>query len=178
MKSTTHRLFFALWPDEDLRAGVKKNIQPYIQNHPAKIVPVNNWHVTLAFLGNVSSETKACLQQQAGLLEGKRFTLQLDQFGYFERARVAWLGCNDVPHEMAALFDKLNVALAPCGYQPDFKKFVPHMTLLRKASKGLAAQDVKPITWPVNEFVLVESVPTEPIEKGVIYNVINRWQLF
>jgi len=174
MKSTTHRLFFALWPDENVRAAIKKNIQPVLQNHPAKKVPVHNWHMTLAFLGNVSSETKACVQQQAALLKGKHFTLQLDQFGYFERARVAWLGCKQTPREMEALFDELNVVLAPCGYQPDFKKITPHLSLLRKVSVALDAQDVAPLNWSVNEFVLVESVTTE---HGASYKVINRWKL-
>lgn len=170
-----HRLFFALWPSEGVRAAIKKNIQPYIQDHPAKKVPVHNWHITLAFLGNVSSETKACVQQQVALLKEKHFTLQLDHLGYFERARVAWLGCNDVPREMQALFDELNVALAPCGYQSDFKIFTPHLTLLRKVSTALDAQDVAPLNWSVNEFVLVESVTTD---HGATYKVINRWKLF
>ena len=174
MTTTPHRLFFALWPDDNVRQMLKQRIQKQLTKHPAKKVPVHNWHMTLAFLGNVSAEAKLCAQKQANLLHGPHFTLQLDHFGYFKRARVAWLGCKDVPPEMVALFEQLNALLAPCGYASEHQTLIPHMTLLRKANKGLDALNLEPIEWRINDFVLVESQITD---RGSVYKVINRWSL-
>jgi 2'-5' RNA ligase len=173
-KEKLHRIFFALWPGDQVRAEIKKHIQPYLGKHPAKKVPLHNWHITLAFLGNVSAETKQCAQEKAAAIHAQAFEIQLDKPGFFKRARVVWLGTNDCPQALTSLVDQLNRQLAACGYQTDFKVFIPHMTLLRKAYKGLAIEEFQPITWRVNEFVLVESVTTE---KGATYEVINKWAL-
>lgn len=173
-KPASHRIFFALWPDDELRTAIKKQVQHRIDKLPAKRVPVHNWHITLAFLGNVSAETKDCVQQQAALVEADSFALTLDQVGYFKRARVAWLGCSEVPQALNNLFDGLNEALQPCGYQSEHATLIPHMTLLRKANKKPRIDEFKAVDWPVNDFVLVES---EITDRGSTYKVINRWNL-
>lgn len=173
-KPVTHRIFFALWPDEAVRKAIKKQLQHRLDKLPARRVPVHNWHITLAFLGNVTAETKACVQENAALVKAECFNLQLDQFGYFKRARVAWLGCEQTPEQLNSLYTRLSQALLPCGYTAEHQSLIPHMTLLRKASKRPRFDEFKPVEWPVNEFVLVES---QVDDRGSSYKVINRWNL-
>ncbi|MGD9385532.1 MAG: RNA 2',3'-cyclic phosphodiesterase [Thioalkalispiraceae bacterium] len=169
-----HRLFFALWPSDAVRTEIDQQIQPRIKKHPAKKVPLHNWHITLAFLGNVSPDTKQCVIEQAAQVHADHFELQLTKLGFFKRARVVWLGSEGCPSALTSLLEQLNKQLAVCGYQTDFKTFIPHMTLLRKANKGLEVNEFNAIQWPVTEFVLVESVTDK---KGAIYQVIKRWPL-
>lgn len=174
MNTATHRLFFALWPDKKLRAEIQHRIKPFISKHPAKKVPVHNWHITLAFLGNVTEEIKQCAQAKAELVQAQAFELSLDKPGFFKRAGVVWLGSKECPEALTDLVEQLNQQLAACDYQTDFKIFLPHMTLLRKAYKGFGVEEFEPINWPVNDFVLVESITDQ---KGAIYQVIDRWPL-
>jgi len=173
-KKTQHRLFFALWPSDEVRNELKKQIQPLIKQHPAKKVPPHNWHVTLAFLGNVSSEIKQCVIDQAGMCKGNSFDLELNEFGFFKRASVVWLGTKKCPDGLKELVEHLNEKLADCDYQSEFKDYTPHLTFLRKAYKPLDEFLVEPVHWQVNEFVIVESVTTD---RGARYQVINRWPL-
>jgi len=174
MHEKQHRLFFALWPNDKVRAEIKKHFQPYLNKHQAKKVPVHNWHITLAFLGNVSTQTKQCAQEKADLIHAQAFELQLDKPGFFKRASVVWLGSKACPQQLTDLIEQLNKQLAVCGYQADFEVFIPHMTLLRKAYRSLDLEEFTAINWPVKEFVLVESVTTE---QGARYEVINKWPL-
>ena len=170
----THRVFFALWPDKNVRQEMERRIKPLLINHSAKIVPVHNWHITLAFLGNVSEEVYQCIQQQADKVTGQSFLLKLDTFDYWKRPQVAWLGCETIPDELQALFSSLNEALGPCGYTPKFSKFAPHMTILRKTNSGLKEKNIAPVQWQVNEFVLVES---QTNHQGSTYNIVKKWTL-
>jgi len=53
------------------------------------------------------------------------------------------------------------------------RAYVPHITLLRDASRKPAANTLAPITWEAREFVLVESV----MAAAARYDIIRRWTL-
>jgi len=169
-----HRIFFALWPDDTTRQAIATVIKPHLLNHSAKKVPQHNWHLTLAFLGNVPQSQYDCALVQAAQVQAESFELVFDTFGYWPRPRVVWLGCTDVPAALQALVNQLNTCLAPCAYEPEHRIYTPHLTLLRKASHGIKQSEAEPMHWRVNEFVLVESVTDR---KGSIYQVVKRWPL-
>ena len=170
----THRIFFALWPDDALRQQIQQTITPHLARNNARRVPIHNWHITLAFLGNVSEQNYECALQQASEVVAQPFDLQLDQCGYWPRPRVVWLGCSTVPDSINHLVTNLNSALKPCDYKPEQRIFSPHLTLLRKANRGLDVRMIEPICWHVDHFVLVESVQTEA---GTVYEVAKGWPL-
>jgi 2'-5' RNA ligase len=169
-----HRIFFALWPDDALRQQLKQTLTPLLANHKARRVPVHNWHITLAFLGNVTQQNYECAQLRANEVVGSTFDLTLDQFGYWPRPRVVWLGSSTLPDPLHALVSNLNSALQLCDYTPEHRIYSPHLTLLRKANHGLEVDTVEPIHWHIDHFVLVESVQTK---SGSLYQVVKRWPL-
>ncbi len=169
-----HRIFFALWPDEAIRQALAAVVKPCLAGHPAKKVPPHNWHLTLAFLGNVTQAQYECALQQAARVQGETFELVFDKFGYWSRPRVVWLGCNEVPVQLQTLVEQLNINLVPCEYRPEHRIYAPHLTLLRKANHDIKIGKVAPVNWRVKEFVLVESTMTD---KGSVYQVIKRWPL-
>ena len=72
------RLFFALWPDDDARAHIARAALALRLAVDARPVPQENYHATLAFVGEVSMPQLAVLQQIAGALRVPRFTFTCD----------------------------------------------------------------------------------------------------
>ena len=173
-KTRQHRVFFALWPDDELRQLIHKQIYPLFEHPQGRKVPKQNWHITLAFLGNVSEEVYTCIQSQADKVTAEHFELTLDTIGHWSRPKVVWLGCNEKPVAVDKLFSSLNEQLSSCGYSPDYKIFQPHMTLMRKVTRKPKAFEFVPVSWHVNQFVLVES---QIDNTGSTYKVIKSWNL-
>jgi 2'-5' RNA ligase len=170
--SERQRLFFALWPSDELREALVP-LQQLKQECGGRAVPTDNVHITLNFLGNVDADTRDCLEQAASEITIPPFQLLLDRYGYWRRPRVMWLGCSDMPEPLLHLVDALNRAVEGCGLQPERRPYHAHMTLLRKA-KQAPNEPAPELDWPVSEFVLVESVS---IPGGVEYRVLRRWPL-
>lgn len=173
-ESETQRLFFALWPDAELQQAVFARIQGSMRRGGGRPVRPENFHLTLAFLGDVPAERRACLERAADTVRAAPFELELERLGYWRRARVVWLGPVERPPEPPPLVPALWQALIPCGYRPETRPFFPHLTLVRKANRGPRGQLVEPIIWRVEEFVLVAS---HLMEEGVRYEILRRWPL-
>ena len=178
----THRLFFALWPGDQVRHSVIETFSQLALNNKGRIIQPRNLHMTLHFIGSVTEDVKDCMQMAAQTVRSDPFEYYLDQFGSFRRAKILWMGCQKVSVELTQLHNKLAVALERCGYQSENRVFTPHLTLMRKYQGPLRNQMAKQsaeqvdfsIPWFVNEFVLVES---DTDKQGVIYQVIEKYPL-
>ena len=71
------RLFFALWPDDEVRAKLldKARLLPINTGHH---VPPENFHITLVFLGNVEDQAIPELTDGAEGLSIPSFRLQIN----------------------------------------------------------------------------------------------------
>lgn len=168
------RIFFALWPDDDLRqrlAGIAAAI-PLMR--PARRVPDYNLHLTLHFIGNVFRAELACLREQARQVQASRFDLRIDTSGYFGKPRVAWLGCRDVPPEFTDLHHRLGAQLRRCDYRPEARCYHPHVSVARKLQRAPVVTDFTSLDWRVDNFVLIES---QTVANGVKYGVIETYPL-
>jgi 2'-5' RNA ligase len=164
------RLFFALWPDDAVRAQIAAASRAVCK----RPVSEANLHLTLCFLGMQDEQARQCFCDAAGQVQGAPFTLLLDRYGGWVRKRIQWLGASAAPVALGELVNALNEALAACGIEAEKRPFVPHLTLSRKATNPRTGPVPEVIHWPVNDFVLVESVPTPD---GVRYVVLERWAL-
>lgn len=172
-KEKTRRIFFALWPDDDIRRRIVKTFEqsPQSKFHGRRMRP-ENIHITLHFIGNVADVKLDCLDQAAQTVSFKPFELVLDRYGHFYKARVLWMGCHETPDLLKQLYHELGTALSQCDYQPERRPYAAHLTLMRKLKKPGVFEDFIPIHWQVNHFVLVESIP---VEQGVEYKVIRKY---
>jgi RNA 2',3'-cyclic 3'-phosphodiesterase len=157
------RLFIALWPDDATRVALLR-LQPGLDGIPTR---ARNLHLTLAFLG---MQPACALPQLCAILAGvpaQALTLELDSFGYFRRARIAWAGMSDVPPALLQLERDLmqpllaghfiQQAMQHSVLQPE-SRFTPHVTLARRTSApALDAAPFAPIQWRASELALVES---------------------
>lgn len=172
----TARLFFALWPDDEVRRQlwVLSRTLGEVSRHSGKPVAVHNLHLTLAFLGAVNHAMRCCVEQAAARVEAPPFEITLDCAGYWGRPRIQWAGCEHTPAALQQLVEALNQQLGSCGYQPERREFAPHVTLRRKSRPLPRSVVVDPITWKATDFCLVQSVSAV---QGVEYRVLRRWAL-
>ena len=167
---SSRRLFFALWPDAQVRHQLAEASRQWTR-HP---VADANLHMTLQFLGARTAAELACCCEAAGKLRGEAFELQLDYLGGWAKPRVQWLGTRCIPPALLQLVDQLQTALVPCGIAPLIRRYVPHVTLSRKEKDPRVEAGLESVRWSVRDFVLAESVSTQ---RGVRYDVLQRWPL-
>ena len=168
------RLFFALWPDDKLRAYLDSTARALSLDEGARRVPASNLHVTLHFIGNVFFEEMACLQKQARRVRFDRFSFEIDCPGSFRKPRVAWLGCHNAPDELFELQLRLGRELQDCGFEPEKRPYHPHVTVARKIGSPPGDGHFEPIRWDVNGFSLIE---VQQRETGVQYRVVETYPL-
>src|SRR5256885_12417108 len=106
------RLFFALWPDDAVRAGLERWSREMHALCGGRATPPGNLHVTLAFLGAVEDERVTEVERAAGHVTARRFPLVLDRPGYWKKNRIAWAGASSIPRELDAMVAELREALS------------------------------------------------------------------
>ena len=167
------RLFFALWPDDAVRAGLARCSRDLHALCGGRITPPEKLHVTLAFLGGVEDARVAEVERAADEVVAPLASLVLDRPGYWKHNRIAWAGASVVPPELAALVSGLREALAKSRIGFDAKPFVSHVTLLRDAREPRAMPALAPVEWRLAGFALVQSVT---LPRGSRYEIRNSWK--
>jgi 2'-5' RNA ligase len=168
------RLFFALWPDDEVRAQLarwSRGLHAVCGGRPTRN---ENLHMTLAFLGSVEDARVAEIEHAAGEARSAAISFVLDQPGYWKHNRIAWAGASAVPSELNALVAELRSALTRYAIDFDSKEFVSHVTLLRDAREPKAMPVLEPIKWNLDGFALVRSVT---LPRGSRYEVLNSTPL-
>jgi 2'-5' RNA ligase len=166
------RLFFALWPDDAVRAALGAVAGSVAERAQGRAVPAAKLHLTLSFLGDVAAERVNDAIEAAKTVRGARFEVVLDTLGSFRNARVAWAGLSRMPQGLAALQSSLDRELRARGFTLEERPFSAHATLVRGIARAIAPGSMAPIAWKVGEFVLVRS------ETGRgSYAVMERWIL-
>jgi 2'-5' RNA ligase len=136
----------------------------------ARWVDSGNLHLTLRFIGEISEDVAADVDEALARLRARRFALQLAGTGVFggDRPRNLWVGAERGP-DLAALRDKIEQALTRAGLPPEPRKFTPHVTLARlhnppldQVAAFLALHSrFRPEPLSVEAFSLIASYPTK-----------------
>lgn len=145
------------------------------------------WHVTLAFLGEVSEQTLGRLAPSLESAAGRHraFTLSLAGAGSFAnpvRANVLWSGLSGDRRALADLAAAVSAAAGGAGAAPPdaYRGFTPHLTLARCR----APVDVREIVatlgrhrgpdWTVAEIYLIRSTLDGHHPR---YETLETWKL-
>lgn len=169
-----HRLFFALWPDDDFRATLAPQLAMLRPDGAGRAQSPAQWHVTLEFLGSVSSSRMAAAVEAAAAVKTGSFEVVFDTVEHWRRPEVLCLVACEVPEPLAALVAQLRAGLAARGFEPERRAFRAHLTLARKVATAVAVPSFEPIRWPARDFALVESVTDRA---GSRYLPLERWPL-
>ncbi len=169
------RLFFALWPDRAVQAALAAAAKEVASFCKGRLIPRDKLHLTLAFLGSADRAQLDALRELSGAILSPSCELVLGRLGCWQRQGIAWLGADAVPEAITRLVNMLRTVLRGAGFVPEARAFAPHVTLMRNARCRLPERlAIRPIAWPVSEFVLVRSVLNP---EGASYSIIGRWPL-
>jgi 2'-5' RNA ligase len=167
------RLFFALWPDDEVRARIAREATTAVADSGGRLIPPDNLHVTLLFLGHTPHSRLAQATAAAARVRCRGLRIAFDQIEVWARSHIVALTSSAPPVEAGELAASLRAQLA--GLAPDEEReFRPHVTLARDARRRSASRAIEPVEWKAREFVLVESNMTRT---GSTYAVRERWPL-
>jgi 2'-5' RNA ligase len=127
---------------------VASELKERLAGVPVRWVPVENIHLTLKFLGDVSLTNleilKKILRSEAG--NHLPFEISIGQLGAFpskRRPRVIWVGV-EAPQELMDLQRAIESETTRLGYSRDRREFSPHLTLGR-ISRNANSADLRQI---------------------------------
>jgi 2'-5' RNA ligase len=132
-----------------------------------KLVSQNNWHYTLAFIGQLEADKLEALKSLLSVYAwGKPFKMSIRNFGAFpslKEGKILWAGCDRGREEVTSLALTLRRQLDDMEIRYDDKPFVPHITLARmRSSKNLTrladnGKMKQEVFFDVNEIILYDS---------------------
>lgn len=129
------RLFVAVKLSESVTRKVAELAQSLTAMPDVRWVRAENLHITVRFLGETDS-TRVPLVIEAMQQAASRLPLQLraNGLGTFpnaRKARVLWVGIEDVGGKLGAIAAALEDWLSKSGFEREERAFVPHLTLAR-----------------------------------------------
>ncbi len=130
-------------------AKTSNQLQEMLNGLPIRWVPVENIHLTLKFLGDVSEQNIPRIKEiiLAEAASHQPFEISVGGFGVFpnyNRPRVIWVGV-EAPDELLNLQRRIDMETARLGYAPDQRKFNPHLTFGR-VSRNATPELIRKIT--------------------------------
>ncbi len=134
------RAFIALELPDSVRATLQSYQRQLIATGAdVKWVEAENLHVTMRFLGEISVEQFAAVDELARRIAGgtRTFDVRLSQPGAFpsiRAPRVVWMGIADGAETLSSVVRDLEVGLGTIGISGEERAFVPHVTLGRVRS--------------------------------------------
>jgi 2'-5' RNA ligase len=167
------KLFFALWPEERVRAELMV-IDGSLPPHGGRPAHPEDLHITLVFLGLVTAEQYPCVTAVADAIDSDSFSLSIDRVGYWRKPRILWCGPRETPPALGHLVSKLQLGLQECGFKPENRAYSPHVTLARKSAPVESFALERPFQWRPAEFVLAASGSGA---KPPRYRILRRWPL-
>jgi RNA 2',3'-cyclic 3'-phosphodiesterase len=167
------RLFFAAFPDDETQRLIASAAYALLVADGARSVPCENFHLTLAFAGEVSDAQAASLRT-IGSLEVPAFTVRFDAYEHWLKAEVLVLTASECPPALHELQCKLRRELTRHDLASDPRPFQPHVTIARKVLQAPVQQAMSGFLWPVTAFQLVRSVRSNTRST---YTVLGRWSL-
>ena len=169
------RAFFGLSPNAETTLAIEDWRNKAFPDLHAP-VPAANFHVTLAFLGNVSVEQLDTINYLIEEMPRSiAFNVSLNKLGYWSKPKAFWLGCQQTANEHLILAKQVHEIANMSGLLLQQQDYVAHLTLARKCKiKPPAPLVAANFHWHVDQFHLFESKSTP---QGVCYPILKSWSL-
>ena len=151
------RAFIAVEIPSSLQNTIQEStasLRKMLGNELVRWVPPQNVHLTLKFLGDVSSSNLDLIKQMltAEAAQHLCFEMQVEGIGSFpnpRRPRVIWVGLH-APAALESLQRGIESASARLGYTSEEKSFSPHLTIGR-VKQNLSAPEIHRIRVALEE---------------------------
>ncbi|MCK5314570.1 MAG: RNA 2',3'-cyclic phosphodiesterase [Anaerolineales bacterium] len=152
------RAFIAIELSPEIQDKLKhltSQLKQQLEGVPVKWVPVENIHLTLKFLGNVSITNIEVLERilEAEVSNHHPFEISVGELGAFpstRRPRVAWVKLQ-TPPDLFEIQRCIEQETARLGYAREKRSFKPHLTLGR-VSRNASFEEVRRVGEVLDSF--------------------------
>jgi 2'-5' RNA ligase len=157
------RLFFAAIPDAGVAAEIHRRagILKCAYNLLGRLIEPECLHVSLFFLGNLPEQSLQMACEAAADVRVAPFNVSLDRSVSFQGRpgnRPFVLSGDEGVRQLVSFRRMLGAAMTRRGLRRRANtNFTPHVTLLYD-TRAVEEHPVEPISWTVNEIVLIHSV--------------------
>lgn len=176
----SRRLFFAVPLPSETRKRIQQEIYPKLTlfQHGLKIVPSQNLHLTLRFLGETPKEKAAGIKEKLGELEQQSaFEIALKEIGSFHE-RILWIGIEKGKQELEKLAGIVSQKL---GLEQE--PFSAHLTIAR--NKNLSGNEWKKMVQQLEQESFEARFAAESVHliqsnlkpSGSEYQIFCEWKL-
>ncbi len=188
MNEETYRAFIALELPSEIREAIREGVKPAmgILRSLVKWVPVENMHLTLRFLGNItlemSNKLRENLHQVSSRFTSLKFKLDIPgAFPSWREPRVLWVGLVVLEGDLKLLQNEIELQAQHIGLPQEKQKFHPHITVGRVKTPSPFISN----TWknvkikPTPEFIVDKITLFKSIlnPSGAIYEVVDTFHL-
>ncbi|MEU3975283.1 RNA 2',3'-cyclic phosphodiesterase [Streptomyces bacillaris] len=132
-QAATIRVFLALAPPDDAKDELERALRPAYAAHPClRWNRIEDWHITLAFLGELPlAAVPPLMSPLSGLAARRRpLRLALRGGGHFDE-RVLWSGIDGDLEGLHRLATDVRELVRACGVSFPERPLRPHLTLAR-----------------------------------------------
>jgi len=165
----SRRLFYALWPLDELRHDVEHETRFAARHSGGRVIPARNLHITLVFLGSVPESRVPDAMACSTTIDFAPFDLTLGRVSWWERQELLCLEPTAGAEALVELVGRLQTALRRNGFAVEHRPFRPHITLAREVRRDHAFKPIRELRWQVQRIELVES-QTRP--SGSVYTLV------
>lgn len=170
MRSSTVRLFIALWPPDEVRSAIAQWQSAWTWPERASVVPSESLHVTLHFLGDVAPRSVLDLKYVLKSIPAPAFELQFGKADMWQHG-IAVLRPGNSPTLLRGLHARIGLALAEIELPVEDRPYRPHVTLARRASGATPPGQDADVRWESRSgFALVQT-----LGGGKGYEVLERF---
>ena len=139
----------------DALGQITSQLQSKLPDTPVRWVNFEKMHLTLKFLGDVSTENIGMVERILRSEAAKRQVMEIGiggigAFPKMRHPRVIWIGV-EAPSELFDLRRGIEDGVARLGYTYDKYEFTPHLTLGRISRKA-SATDVRKVGNVLHDF--------------------------
>lgn len=166
------RTFFSIAPEPDSCLAIHRWAE-LNWPHIGRLVPAQNYHLTLAFLDQTTRTQRDSIERQLHDVEPPIFDLQLDQIGYWPDSQVLWLAPGRPPEALMKLAQRCARVANNAGIKVGKRRFKPHLTLARRVLQPPPAAMLEgEFSTRIDGFALCESIRAS---SGVRYRDVAGW---
>jgi 2'-5' RNA ligase len=172
------RLFTAL----DIKPEDRKRIFSWADSYlllPAGKIAQTNYHITLAFFGDIQQQNIEPLVNQLTTLNERSslrpFLIRLDQVAFWPKTGIIWIGPSAWPQDLSRLSASHASAGTRYGARKSNRAYQPHISLTRGAQEMSPPLLAPAIELQISDVALYESQQNS--YGKVEYHPVERWHL-
>ena len=141
---------------------------------PARPVGLENFHLTIAFVGAVPAGSAERVRRIGRALKAPACELHFNAYEYWPKPEVLVAAASVIPPALQSLWDDLHRALATAGFELRVKRLRPHVTLIHRVAAEPKLPVFTPFSWLARDLCLVRS---ETDADQSLYTVVDTWSL-